>query len=106
MPLKQRSDQKLRDRSDQIEADRKAEAFGAASGLLTVLGPDAEEYLTRAAISPAQVLRSAQSNTSLRFGDAVIVKLFRKFQPGVNPDEEALRGLSAQKFAPAPAFVG
>lgn len=31
----------------------------------------------RAAASPAQVLRGEQSNTSLRFGDAVIVKLFR-----------------------------
>jgi maltose alpha-D-glucosyltransferase/alpha-amylase len=52
------------------------------------------------------VLRGEQSNTSLRFGDAIIVKLFRRLQPGVNPDEEALRALSAQGFAHAPAFVG
>lgn len=76
------------------------------AGLQTLLGPGAEKYLNRAAASPAQVLRGEQSNTSLRFGDAVIVKLFRKLQPGVNPDEEALRVLSAQGFGHAPAFVG
>ena len=63
-------------------------------------------YLERAVQFPGQVLRGEQSNTSLRFGDALIVKLFRKLQPGVNPDEEALRVLSAQGFAHAPAFVG
>jgi trehalose synthase-fused probable maltokinase len=70
------------------------------------LGPAGADYLDRAAAYPAQVLRGEQSNTSLRFGDAVIVKLFRRLQPGVNPDEEALRVLSAQGFAHAPAFVG
>jgi trehalose synthase-fused probable maltokinase len=70
------------------------------------LGPGAADYLRRAAAHPAQVLRGEQSNTSLRFGDALIVKLFRRLQPGVNPDEEALRVLSTQGFAHAPAFVG
>ncbi|MFN8665409.1 MAG: phosphotransferase [Thermomicrobiales bacterium] len=70
------------------------------------LGPDGSAYLKRAAGYPAQVLRGEQSNTSVRFGDAVIVKLFRKLQPGVNPDEEALRVLSTQGFAHAPAYVG
>ena len=70
------------------------------------LGPDAAAYLERAAAHPAQVLRGEQSNTSIRFGDALIVKLFRRLQPGVNPDEEALRVLSTQGFAHAPAFVG
>ena len=68
-------------------------------------GPSGAKYLDQAAAYPAQVLRGEQSNTSLRFGDAIIVKLFRKLQPGVNPDEEALRVLSAQGFAHAPAFV-
>lgn len=70
------------------------------------LGPDAAAYLERASAHPAQVLRGEQSNTSIRFGDALIVKLFRRLQPGVNPDEEALRVLSTQGFAHAPAFVG
>jgi len=69
-------------------------------------GPAGTEYLALAAAHPAQVLRGEQSNTSIRFGDAIIVKLFRRLQPGVNPDEEALRVLSMQGFAHAPAFVG
>ncbi|MDQ2652962.1 MAG: hypothetical protein M3Z20_07945 [Chloroflexota bacterium] len=76
------------------------------AGWLVDLGPAGADYLDRAAAFPAQVLRGEQSNTSLRFGDAIIVKLFRKLQPGVNPDEEALRVLSAQGFAHAPPFVG
>ena len=76
------------------------------AGWLTDLGPDGAKYLARADVSQAQVLSGEQSNTSLRFGDALIVKLFRRLQPGVNPDEEALRVLSAQGFAHAPAFVG
>lgn len=69
------------------------------------LGPDSGRYLEQAAAHPAQVLRGEQSNTSIRFGDALIVKLFRRLQPGVNPDEEALRVLSEQGYAHAPAFV-
>lgn len=72
----------------------------------TQLGPAGSEYLDHAAAHPARVLRGEQSNTSIRFGDAIIVKLFRRLQPGVNPDEEALRVLSMQGFAHAPAFVG
>ncbi|MEZ4565012.1 MAG: hypothetical protein R2853_19975 [Thermomicrobiales bacterium] len=76
------------------------------AGWLTDLGPAGVGLLDRAAMFEAQVLRGEQSNTSLRFGDAVIVKLFRRLQPGVNPDEEALRALSEQGFAHAPPFVG
>ncbi len=70
------------------------------------IGPAGLEYLDRAAPYPAEVLRGEQSNTSLRFGDVLIVKLFRRLQPGVNPDEEALRVLSTQGFSHAPAYVG
>ncbi|WP_375481164.1 hypothetical protein [uncultured Jatrophihabitans sp.] len=48
------------------------------------------------------VLSGEQSNTSLIFGDAVIMKVFRRLQPGLNPDIEVqgeLSRLGAQNVA-------
>jgi maltose alpha-D-glucosyltransferase / alpha-amylase len=39
-------------------------------------------------LEPVRVMRGEQSNTSLRFGDALILKLFRRLQFGPNPDVE------------------
>ena len=39
-----------------------------------------------------------QSNTSIVFGDELIMKAFRKVEPGVNPELELLRFLSARGF--------
>jgi maltose alpha-D-glucosyltransferase/alpha-amylase len=51
-------------------------------------------------------VRAEQSNSSLRFGDVLIVKLFRRLQPGFNPDEEVLRALADVNFERVPRFVG
>jgi maltose alpha-D-glucosyltransferase/alpha-amylase len=40
-------------------------------------------------------LGAEQSNTSLRYGDRLVLKLFRKLEPGVNPDLEIGRFLTA-----------
>jgi len=39
-------------------------------------------------LEPVAPLRGEQSNTSLRFGDALMLKLFRRLQFGPNPDVE------------------
>ena len=55
---------------------------------------------------PATLMRAEQSNTSLRYGDALMVKLFRRLQPGPNPDEEMLRALAGVGFARVPPYAG
>lgn len=56
---------------------------------------------------PARVLQGEQSNTSVRFGDTAILKVFRKLQPGINPDPEILRFLSRYTgYRHAPADLG
>jgi maltokinase len=42
------------------------------------------------------VLTGEQSNTSLMYGDVAILKVFRRLQPGVNPDIEIHASLSAR----------
>jgi maltokinase len=43
---------------------------------------------------PSLVLTGEQSNTSMVFGDVAIMKVFRRLQPGVNPDIEVQGALS------------
>jgi maltose alpha-D-glucosyltransferase / alpha-amylase len=56
--------------------------------------------------SPPTVVRAEQSNSSLRFGDNLIVKLFRRLQPGLNPDEEVLRAMADVQFGRVPRYAG
>ncbi len=48
-----------------------------------------------------------QSNASIRFGDVLILKQFRRLQPGVNPDAEITRFLTEHTdFRATPRLVG
>ena len=47
-----------------------------------------------------------QSNSSIVFGDQLIMKAFRKIEPGVNPELELLRFLSAHDFPHIASLAG
>ena len=52
-------------------------------------------------------MRGEQSNTSVRFGEALILKLFRRLQFGPNPDVEVGYFLTEHShFRGTPAVVG
>jgi maltokinase len=55
---------------------------------------------------PSLVLSAEQSNTSLVFGDAVILKIFRKLTDGLNPDVELHHALAQVENPYVAALLG
>jgi maltose alpha-D-glucosyltransferase/alpha-amylase len=56
---------------------------------------------------PAPVLfKAEQDNSSLIFGDKLILKLFRRLESGLNPELEVTRFLAAKEFAHTPTLAG
>jgi maltose alpha-D-glucosyltransferase/alpha-amylase len=45
---------------------------------------------------PSRLVAGEQSNSSVIYGDRAILKLFRKLEPGINPDVEVTRFLTAR----------
>lgn len=44
---------------------------------------------------PGDIISTEQSNTSLIYGDTAILKVFRRLEPGINPDVEIHRALAS-----------
>jgi len=55
---------------------------------------------------PSRALAVEQSNSSIVYGDAIFLKLYRRLETGMNPDTEILRFLSRRGFAHTPDFGG
>ncbi len=53
-----------------------------------------------------RLIESEQSNSSVVFDDALILKVFRRLEPGINPELELLRFLAERGFPNVPAFGG
>ncbi|HTB86192.1 MAG TPA: maltose alpha-D-glucosyltransferase [Candidatus Sulfotelmatobacter sp.] len=52
------------------------------------------------------VNQTEQNNSSIVFGDKLILKLFRRLDSGVNPELEILRFLTGKKFPHVPSLAG
>jgi maltokinase len=60
-------------------------------------------------VTPAGHMRpmgAEQSNSSVVFGDELVLKVFRRLEPGVNPELEMLRFLSARNFPNIASLAG
>jgi maltose alpha-D-glucosyltransferase / alpha-amylase len=55
---------------------------------------------------PPRISGAEQSNTSIIYGQEFILKLFRKMEPGVNPDLEIGRFLTQKGFEHSPPIAG
>ncbi len=53
-----------------------------------------------------RVMGAEQSNTSIVIDDCVVLKVFRRLEPGDNPELEMLRFLTGRGFANVPALRG
>lgn len=70
-----------------------------ATDLLHVVVPDEEVQFVRP-------MGAEQSNTSLVFDERLVLKLFRRLQPGPNPDVEITTALATAGFTSVAAPVG
>ncbi|MGD9634301.1 MAG: putative maltokinase [Pirellulales bacterium] len=57
------------------------------------------------AVLPSRLSQAEQSNTSLVYGDRLIVKLLRRLDAGLNPDLELSRHLNARGFSHTPPLA-
>ena len=80
------------------EAVHDHDAMGALLAALAAGGEVGPLRFTRdGEVDPtltSRVMGAEQSNTSVVFGDEVILKLFRRLQPGANPDVEVTKALA------------
>ena len=65
-----------------------------------------EEGAPLAPPTPGRVMGAEQSNTSVVFGEQTIMKLFRRLNPGVNPDVEVHRALRSVGSSDVAALQG
>lgn len=63
--------------------------------------------LSRTELFPSRVVPVEQNNTSILYGNSLLFKLYRKLEPGINPEPEILRFLAGKKtFRNIPMYTG
>jgi maltose alpha-D-glucosyltransferase/alpha-amylase len=80
----------------------------AGDGELVISTTDHFRRLSHGTQEPLTPLlvKAEQSNTSVIYGDRFILKLIRRFAPGINPDLEISRFLTEKRFPHAPVLAG
>jgi len=68
--------------------------------------PALRQLLGEAPPPESSLLKTEQSHTSVLYGDKVVLKLFRQFDWGVNPEFEIGRFLSEKNFPPCAPLTG
>jgi maltose alpha-D-glucosyltransferase/alpha-amylase len=84
-----------------------AAEFAQADGVLS-FRPTEQGRATLGSIGELDInwLSAEQSNSSLTVGDIAMVKLYRRIAPGMHPEAEMGRYLTAQGFANSPPLFG
>ena len=84
----------------QIRTDRGAIAGTATSAFAAARGPASDPL-------PARLAAFEQSNSSVVYGDRLLLKIFRRLEPGVNPDFEIGKFFADRtKFRRVPTTAG
>jgi maltose alpha-D-glucosyltransferase/alpha-amylase len=92
-----------------IESIRRGNSFQGIKGEMIAVPADAIRALWSGDKAPpeASVMKGEQSNTSLRYGDAFILKFYRRIEEGMNPELEIGRFLTDKAdFKYTPPFAG
>ena len=90
-----------------LQAVRKEERFQGEEGTLYAAStPVFSQAIIEAASADSSVMQGEQSNTSVMFGRHAMLKLYRRFEAGTNPDLEISRVLTARGYAHSPAVLG
>jgi maltokinase len=88
-----------------VSAMRTRSTLQGAQGVAEFRPADDFSALERE-LGAARLVSSEQSNSSVVFDDALILKIFRRLEPGINPELEVLRFLTEQEFRNIPALAG
>jgi len=94
-------------RFERPPASRAPAAEGGWAGSSWVVEPIGTRSLVVPLEAPIELGTAEQSNTSIRFADEAILKLYRKVEPGPNPDVEIASFLTLRaSFPHTPALFG
>jgi maltose alpha-D-glucosyltransferase/alpha-amylase len=104
LPVEALDDQQFRSRL--LDAFAHSATFRGQHGELRFSRTKAFPENVTARKLESSVSRAEQSNTSIIYGNQFIFKLFRKIEPGTNPDVEIGAFLTEQGFTHTPAVLG